>query len=125
VASDELRPVWRKTGQRQYPWLFNIQDIADTIPSSPSNTRPTWAGRTSERADVQRIAPLSDRRSLESPLLDLLGVKYVVTTDRIDVPGYTLAYDDLSQGGRTRIYQNQAGDAPRLHPSNHQLLADQ
>ncbi|MFP3897384.1 MAG: oligosaccharide flippase family protein [Anaerolineales bacterium] len=51
-----------------------------------------------------RIAPLSERQSLESPLLDMLNVKYVLTNRRhtIDSEGYALAYD-----GEIRIYRNQ------------------
>ncbi len=48
-----------------------------------------------------RIAPLSDYPSLDSPLLDLLGVKYVLTTQTIPNPGYRLVYD-----GAVRVYQN-------------------
>ncbi|MEA3407130.1 MAG: oligosaccharide flippase family protein [Chloroflexota bacterium] len=51
-----------------------------------------------------RIAPLSERSSLESPLLDMLNVKYVLTDKKhtIDSAGYTLAYD-----GEIRIYRNE------------------
>ncbi len=48
-----------------------------------------------------RIAPLYGYKSLDSPLLDLLNVKYVVTTQHIPNPGYTLVYDD-----EVRIYRN-------------------
>ena len=48
-----------------------------------------------------RIAPLYEYESLDSPLLDLLNVKYVVTTRHIPNPGYTLVYDD-----EVRIYRN-------------------
>lgn len=51
-----------------------------------------------------RIAPLSKPQSLESPLLDMLNVKYVLTnkTHTIEREGYTLAYD-----GEIRIYRNE------------------
>ena len=48
-----------------------------------------------------RIAPLTQRSSLDSPLLDVLNVKYVVTTQTLDNPGYTLVYDD-----ELRVYRN-------------------
>jgi O-antigen/teichoic acid export membrane protein len=48
-----------------------------------------------------RIGPLSRLESLDSPLLDLLNVKYVLTTRQIEHPGYTLVYD-----GEIRIYRN-------------------
>ncbi|WP_169239989.1 oligosaccharide flippase family protein, partial [Candidatus Roseilinea sp. NK_OTU-006] len=50
-----------------------------------------------------RIAPIKNAQSLESPLLDLLGVKYVVTEETIRTPGLSLFYDD----GATRIYRNE------------------
>jgi O-antigen/teichoic acid export membrane protein len=48
-----------------------------------------------------RIAPITARPSLDSPLLDLLNVKYVVTTQTVDNPNYTLVYD-----GELRVYRN-------------------
>ncbi|MFZ5917577.1 MAG: oligosaccharide flippase family protein [Chloroflexota bacterium] len=56
-----------------------------------------------------RIAPLwtDHPQALDSPLLDMLGVKYVLTTQAIDNPRYTLAYD-----GEIRVYRNQ-GAMPR------------
>lgn len=59
--------------------------------------------------EYNRIAPLwtDQPRALDSPLLDLLGVKYVLTTQTIDNPRYTLAYD-----GQVRVYRNE-GAMPR------------
>jgi O-antigen/teichoic acid export membrane protein len=48
-----------------------------------------------------RIAPLYRYDSLDSPLLDLLNVKYVISTQHIPNPRYTLVYDD-----EVRIYRN-------------------
>ena len=49
-----------------------------------------------------RIAPLSEYPSLDSRLLDLLNVKYVLTTQHIPNPGYRLVYD-----GEVKVYENQ------------------
>ena len=51
-----------------------------------------------------RIAPIytSYASALDSPLLDLLGVRYVVTTQRVERAGYTLVYDE-----EVRIYRNE------------------
>jgi len=49
-----------------------------------------------------RIAPLSEYASLDSPLLDLLGVKYILTTQHIPNPGYTLVYDQ-----EIKVYRNE------------------
>ncbi len=48
-----------------------------------------------------RVAPLYEYDSLDSPLLDLFNVKYVLTTQHIPNPGYSLVYDD-----EVRIYRN-------------------
>ena len=48
-----------------------------------------------------RIAPFSDYDSLDSPLLDLLNVKYIVTTQYIPNAGYQLVYD-----AEIRVYEN-------------------
>lgn len=49
-----------------------------------------------------RIAPLSEYDSLDSPLLDLANVKYVVTTQYIPNAGYELVYDR-----EVRVYRNE------------------
>lgn len=49
-----------------------------------------------------RIAPLTRESSLDSPLLDLLNVKYVLTTATIERPNYTLVYD-----GEIHVYRNE------------------
>ncbi|MCC7355844.1 MAG: oligosaccharide flippase family protein, partial [Anaerolineae bacterium] len=54
-----------------------------------------------------RIAPLSDVPSLDSPLLHLLGVRYLLTTQTITNTGWTLVYDD-----EVKIYRNERA-APR------------
>jgi O-antigen/teichoic acid export membrane protein len=52
-----------------------------------------------------RIAPIytDHRQALDSPLLDLLNVKYVLTTQQIESPKYTLVYDE-----ELRVYRNEA-----------------
>ncbi len=45
--------------------------------------------------------PGGSPEALDAPLLDLLNVKYVVTTQAIERPGYALAYE-----GEVRIYEN-------------------
>jgi len=48
-----------------------------------------------------RIAAFYDYKPLSSPLLNLLGVKYIVTTRPVPNPGYELAYD-----AQVKIYEN-------------------
>ncbi|MGH2524124.1 MAG: oligosaccharide flippase family protein, partial [Anaerolineales bacterium] len=52
--------------------------------------------------DFNRIAPISDPTALDSPLLDLLNVKYVITEELIANPKYTLVYD-----AEVKIYRNE------------------
>jgi len=56
-----------------------------------------------------RIAPIytDHRQALDSPLLDLLNVKYILTTQEIESPKYALVYD-----GEVRVYRNE-GYMPR------------
>ena len=48
-----------------------------------------------------RIAAFYNYQPLSSPLLNLLGVKYIVTTRPVPNPGYALVYDD-----ELKIYEN-------------------
>ncbi|MBA2449022.1 MAG: oligosaccharide flippase family protein, partial [Chloroflexi bacterium] len=50
-----------------------------------------------------KVAKLFDERSLASPLLDLLNVKYVLTSKTVRQPGYTLVYE----GEGIRVYRNE------------------
>ena len=49
-----------------------------------------------------RVSRLYNSASLDSPLLDLLNVKYVATTGKIDRPGYRLVYER-----ELRLYLNE------------------
>ncbi len=55
-----------------------------------------------------RIAPFSDFASLDSPLLDLLNVKYILTDVEIPLPRYRLVYEDEA----VKVYEN-LGVMPR------------
>ena len=69
-----------------------------------------------------RIAPIytKHREALDSPLLDLLNVKYVLTTQEIESPKYSLVYD-----GEVRVYRNE-GCMPRAFalPTGCAVVAD-
>lgn len=74
-----------------------------------------------------RIAPFYDYKPLSSPLLNLLNVKYVLSTRPLPNPGYRLVYDD-----EIKIYENQrvlpraflvsGPNATRVIPDRSQLL---
>jgi O-antigen/teichoic acid export membrane protein len=74
-----------------------------------------------------KVSKLFESKSLDSPLLDLLNVKYVLTTLRVDRPGWQLVDEDLGgslsrsrattrasepglsqvEPGAVRVYENQ------------------
>ncbi|GIV85380.1 MAG: hypothetical protein KatS3mg052_2387 [Candidatus Roseilinea sp.] len=85
-------------------WLFDLQDIRGYDSIIPKQyTDFMQAIEPQVELLYNRIAPIKNAQSLESPLLDLLGVKYVVTEEEITAPGFSRFYDD----GATRIYQNE------------------
>ncbi len=55
-----------------------------------------------------RIAPFTQFSSLDSPLTDMLNVKYILTTEEVPLPKYRLVYQDAG----LRVYEN-LGVAPR------------
>ena len=83
--------------------IFGFQDIRgyDSIIPKQYVEYMGWIEAQDELL-YNRIAPLSERNSLDSPLLHLLNVKYVITTQALDHAGYKLVYD-----GEVRVYENQ------------------
>jgi len=84
--------------------LYDIRGYDSIIPKQYAD----YMGLIQEQSELayNRIAPIFEghEKALDSPLLDLLSVRYVLT-DRartIDRPGYTLVYD-----GEVRIYRNE------------------
>ncbi len=105
--------LWRMTaytgggGGQPYhaniPWLFDFQDIRgyDSLFSKQYAAYMEMI-QPQTQLDSNRIAPISDPLALDSPLLDLLNVKYVVSGAPIDNPKYTLVYQ-----GEVLIYRNE------------------
>jgi len=54
-----------------------------------------------QELEYNQISRLTQPESLDSPILDLLNVRYVLTEETIDRPGYTLVHD-----GTLRVYRN-------------------
>lgn len=82
-----------------YYRLHDIRGYDSIIPKQYAE----FMGLIEEQGELiyNRIAPLYRYDSLDSPLLDLLNVKYVMTTQHIPNPGYTLVYDQ-----EVLIYRN-------------------
>ena len=51
-----------------------------------------------------KIPNIEEEGSLDSPLIDLLGVKYILTTSETEIEGYELVFD--GQGKDIKIYEN-------------------
>ncbi len=84
-------------------WYFDFYDIRgyDSIFSKQYRQYMELIQPQGE-LDYNRIAPISDPGALNSPLLDLLNVKYVISNQPIDNPKYTLVYD-----AEVKIYRNE------------------
>lgn len=86
-------------------WSFGLQDIRGYDSIIPRQYAD-YMRAIEPQGDLlyNRIGPIRDPRSLDSPLLDLLGVRYVVAEalTPIENPAYEKVFDD----GATLIYRN-------------------
>ncbi|MDH4138619.1 MAG: oligosaccharide flippase family protein, partial [Anaerolineae bacterium] len=83
-----------------YYGLYDVRGYDSIFPKQYAD----YMGLIEEQDELlyNRIAPLSEYPSLDSRLLDLLNVKYVLTTQHIPNPGYRLVYD-----GEIKVYENE------------------
>lgn len=84
-------------------WFYDLQDVRgydSIIPKRYAN----YMNLIEPQGELQfnRIAPISNLQSLDSPLLDLLNVKYVLTNADIPLPKYKLVYTDPG----IKVYEN-------------------
>jgi O-antigen/teichoic acid export membrane protein len=106
-------------------WLYGIQDVRGYDSIIPKQyTDYMRAIEPQGGLLYNRVQPIKNPQSLDSPLLDLLGVKYVITDQTIDTaasPGYKSVFDD----GATRIYENTRA-LPRAYtmPMSSTVVAD-
>lgn len=94
------------------PWFFGFEDIRGYDSIIPAQyVRYMELIYPQVQLDFNRIAPIytDQAHALDSPLLDLLGVRYVVTETEIDNPRYREVY---AGSGGLHIYEN-AGAMPR------------
>ncbi len=98
-------------------WIHGLHDAAgydSLIPGQYADYMRTIA----EQNDLayNRIAPIyaNSAGSLDSPMLDLLNVRYIITELAINSPKYELAYSDDA----VRIYEN-LGAVPRAFTLPH------
>jgi len=108
------------------PWLYGLQDVRGYDSIIPRQyVEYMQAIQPQGELLYNRIAPLYWEGHLDSPLVHFLNVKYVVTTQEIQRPGYTLVYT-----GSVRIYRNDrvlprafVVDGARVIPERGALLA--
>lgn len=84
-----------------YNNLFDVRGYDSIIPAQHAQ----FMQLIQENGDLlfNRVGPLYtvDTTALDSALLDLLGVRYLLTTVELDHPGYQLVYDE-----EIRVYEN-------------------
>lgn len=92
-------------------WLYDIQDVRGYDSIIPRQyTQYMAAIEPQNELPHNRVQPIANWESLNSPLLDVLGVKYVITAETLTLPKLQLAW----QGEGLHIYENLAV-APRAY----------
>ncbi len=92
-------------------WLFNLPDVRGYDSIIPRQYTAYMAAiEPQNELPFNRVQPIVNWESLNSPLLDVLGVKYVITSETIALPKFT----EVWQGEGVRIYENTAV-APRAY----------
>lgn len=104
-------PPWRFTTLQKYrrilmantAMFYGFHDVRGYDSIIPKHY-VEYMQRIEEQGQLlfNRIAPLFSPDSLDDPLLDLLNVRYVATTERVERAGWQPVYD-----GEIRIYKNE------------------
>ncbi|MDX1687109.1 MAG: flippase, partial [Candidatus Promineifilaceae bacterium] len=92
-------------------WLYGLQDVRGYDSVIPRQYVEYM--RTIEPQNellFNRIQPIVNWESLNSPLLDLLGAKYVISSETIELPKYEMVW----QGEGLHVYENAAA-VPRAY----------
>jgi len=97
-----LPPDSTKTLNPNIPWYQGLQDIRGYDSIIPAQYA-TYMRAIEGQGELlyNRIAPIYGLENLDSPLLDLLGVRYVMTEGQIPNPSFQLVYED-----EVSIYEN-------------------
>jgi O-antigen/teichoic acid export membrane protein len=91
-----------KTLNPNIPWFHGLEDIRGYDSIIPAQyVRYMSAIEGQGELLYNQVAPIYGLENLNSPLLDLLGVRYVMTEGEILNPGFELVYKD-----EVRIYEN-------------------
>ncbi|MCB0012545.1 MAG: flippase, partial [Anaerolineales bacterium] len=86
-------------------WLYGLEDIRG-YDSVILRQYTDYMGAIEPQNELlfNRIQGLADWNAINSPLVDLLGVKYIITQETLDLPKLALAWE----GEGVRIYENLA-----------------
>ncbi len=128
---EEQAGLWRLTSYTPHgdkplnansPWLFDLQDIRgydSIIPKQYTNYMA--AIEPQNELPYNRVQPIGGWESLNSPLLDVLGVRFIISSEAIDLP----KLQEVWQGEGVRVYENLAV-APRAYtlPKASTLMTD-
>jgi O-antigen/teichoic acid export membrane protein len=92
-------------------WLYDLPDVRGYDSIIPKQYTTYMAAiEPQNELPFNRIQPIANWQSLNSPLLDVLGVKYIITSETIALP----KLQEVWQGDGLRIYENLAV-APRAY----------
>ncbi len=92
-------------------WPYGLHDVRGYESVIPRQyTDYMGAIEPQEELPFNRVQPVRSLAALDSPLLDLLGVRYVITPEQIDLPKYALEWE----GEGLRVYRNLA-EVPRAY----------
>ncbi len=102
-------PHGRKMFNANTGMYFDFQDVRgyDSLFTAQYARYMSWI-EPQGQLPYNRIAPFTQFSSLDSPLTDLLNVKYIITDVEIPLPKYELVYEDPA----VRVYKN-LGVTPR------------
>ncbi|RMG93557.1 MAG: hypothetical protein D6706_15110 [Chloroflexi bacterium] len=93
------------------PWLFDLQDVRGYDSIIPRQyTQFMSVIEPQNELPFNRVQPVARLESLNSPLLSVLGVKYVITAETINLPQYRQVWE----GEGLRVYEN-LDVAPRAY----------
>jgi O-antigen/teichoic acid export membrane protein len=93
-------------------WLFNLQDVRGYDSIIPRQYTDYMAAiEPQNELQFNRVQPIANWQSLNSPLLDVLGVKYIISTQPLDeLP----KLERVWEGEGVLVYENLAA-APRAY----------
>ena len=87
------------------PWLYGLYDVRGYDSIIPLQyTQYMAAIEPQNELLYNRVQPIKQWESLNSPLLDLLNVRFIVTAETLDLPKLRLAWE----GEGLRVYENLA-----------------